>query len=159
MNIHKLTKTEAREIGRWKYEEPYSLYDFSEEEETMKELLNGTYYGCCNENGELIGYFCFGESAQVPGGREANLYGGEGVIDIGLGMKPELTGQGRGKEFFQAGIQFAIHAFQPQKIRLSVAAFNERAIMLYKNVGFKQQVVFISREKKFLLMVQSKLDG
>lgn len=80
MNIHKLTKTEAREIGRWKYEEPYSLYDFSEEEETMKELLNGTYYGCCNENGELIGYFCFGESAQVPGGREANLYGGEGAL-------------------------------------------------------------------------------
>ncbi len=41
--------------------------------------------------------FCFGANAQVPGGRDANLYGGEDVIDIGLGMKPALTGKGIGK--------------------------------------------------------------
>lgn len=103
MDIHKLTVEEANEINTWTYEEPYNLYSFSGEEEAIEELLDGTYYGCCDDNGEFIGYFCFGENAQVPGGRDAHLYGGEDVIDIGLGMKPALTGKGLGKIFFKLG--------------------------------------------------------
>lgn len=75
-------------------------------------------------------------------GRDAHLYGGEDVIDIGLGMKPALTGKGMGKEFFQAGIAFATKEFNAKMFRLSVATFNTRAITLYKNIGFKQGPIF-----------------
>ncbi|MBO1581969.1 GNAT family N-acetyltransferase [Bacillus sp. XF8] len=152
MNIHKLTRTEAKEINTWQYEEPYSLYSFSGSDETIEELLDGTYYGCSNEHGEFIGYFCFGENAQVPGGRDAKLYTGGDTVDIGLGMKPDLTGQGMGKSFFQVGLQFALKEFRPQRIRLSVAVFNKRAITLYENIGFQKNVLFMSRGRKFLLM-------
>lgn len=147
-----LTKEEAMEINTWTYEEPYSLYSFSGEKEVIEELLDGTYYGCCDDQGDLIGYFCFGENAQVPGGRDANLYGGEDLIDIGLGMKPALTGKGMGKEFFQAGIAFATKEFNAKMFRLSVATFNTRAITLYKNIGFKQGTIFLSRGREFMLM-------
>jgi len=147
-----LTKEEAMEINTWTYEEPYSLYSFSGEKEVIEELLDGTYYGCCDDQGDLIGYFCFGANAQVPGGRDANLYGGEDVIDIGLGMKPALTGKGIGKEFFQAGIAFATKEFNAKMFRLSVATFNTRAITLYKNIGFKQGIIFLSRGREFMLM-------
>ncbi len=147
-----LTKEEAMEINTWTYEEPYSLYSFSGEKEVIEELLDGTYYGCCDDQGDLIGYFCFGANAQVPGGRDANLYGGEDVIDIGLGMKPALTGKGMGKEFFQAGIAFATKEFNAKMFRLSVATFNTRAITLYKNIGFKQGTIFLSRGREFMLM-------
>ncbi|ADH09376.1 GNAT family protein [Bacillus cereus] len=152
MDIHVLTKEEAMEINTWTYEEPYSLYSFSGEKEVIEELLDGTYYGCCDDQGDLIGYFCFGANAQVPGGRDANLYGGEDVIDIGLGMKPALTGKGIGKEFFQAGIAFATKEFNAKMFRLSVATFNTRAITLYKNIGFKQGTIFLSRGREFMLM-------
>ena len=66
MDIHKLTEEEANEINTWTYEEPYNLYSFSGEKEVMEELLDGTYYGCCDDQGDLIGYFCFGANAQVP---------------------------------------------------------------------------------------------
>ncbi len=147
-----LTKEEAMEINTWTYEEPYSLYSFSGEKEVIEELLDGTYYGCCDDQGDLIGYFCFGANAQVLGGRDANLYGGEDVIDIGLGMKPALTGKGIGKEFFQAGIAFATKEFNAKMFRLSVATFNTRAITLYKNIGFKQGTIFLSRGREFMLM-------
>lgn len=147
-----LTKEEAMEINTWTYEEPHSLYSFSGEKEVIEELLDGTYYGCCDDQGDLIGYFCFGANAQVPGGRDANLYGGEDVIDIGLGMKPALTGKGIGKEFFQAGIAFATKEFNAKMFRLSVATFNTRAITLYKNIGFKQGIIFLSRGREFMLM-------
>ncbi len=143
-----LTKEEAMEINTWTYEEPYSLYSFSGEKEVIEELLDGTYYGCCDDQGDLIGYFCFGANAQVPGGRDANLYGGEDVIDIGLGMKPALTGKGIGKEFFQVGIGFATKEFNAKMFRLSVATFNTRAITLYKNIGFKQGIIFFEPRKR-----------
>ena len=152
MDIHKLTIEEAKKINTWTYEEPYSLYSFSGEKEVIEELLDGTYYGCCDDQGEFIGYFCFGENAQVPGGRDANLYDGEDLIDIGLGMKPALTGKGMGKEFFQAGIAFATKEFNEKMFRLSVATFNTRAITLYKNIGFQAGPVFLSRGREFMLM-------
>ncbi|EMK2595777.1 GNAT family N-acetyltransferase [Bacillus cereus] len=152
MDIHKLTEEEANEINTWTYEEPYNLYSFSGEKEVMEELLDGTYYGCCDDQGDFIGYFCFGANAQVPGGRDAHLYGGEDVIDTGLGMKPALTGKGMGKEFFQTGIAFATKEFNAKMFRLSVATFNTRAITLYKNIGFKQGPIFLSRGREFMLM-------
>ncbi|AXK20811.1 MULTISPECIES: GNAT family N-acetyltransferase [Bacillus] len=152
MDIHKLTVEEANEINTWTYEEPYNLYSFSGEKEVIEELLDGTYYGCCDDQGEFIGYFCFGENAQVPGGRDANLYGRENLIDIGLGMKPALTGKGMGKEFFKAGIAFATKEFNAKMFRLSVATFNTRAITLYKNIGFQQGPIFLSRGREFMLM-------
>ncbi|KEK25195.1 GNAT family N-acetyltransferase [Bacillus gaemokensis] len=155
MNIHKLTETEAKEINTWKYEEPYSLYSFSGSEETIEELLDGTYYGCCNVHGELIGYFCFGRNAQVPGGRNAKVYIGEDTVDIGLGMKPELTGKGMGSSFLKAGMDVAKEKFQPQKIRLSVASFNTRAITLYEQLGFIAETTFDNRGREFILMKYS----
>ena len=152
MDIHKVTVAEANEINTWTYEKPYDLYNFSGEEEAIEELLDGTYYGCCDDKGEFIGYFCFGENAQVPGGRDAHLYGGEDVIDIGLGMKPALTGKGLGNIFFQAGIAFAAKEYKPKMFRLSVATFNTRAITLYKKIGFQQGPIFFSRGREFMLM-------
>ncbi|MEN1936706.1 GNAT family protein [Paenibacillus sp. 102] len=155
MNIHKLTELEAKEINTWKYEGIYTLYSFSGSEEIIEELLDGTYYGCCNDHGELIGYFCFGGNAQVPGGRDAKLYIGEDILDIGLGMKPELTGKGMGRSFFQAGMNLAKEKMQPKQIRLSVAAFNKRAIALYRQVGFTVETTFSSRGREFILMTYS----
>lgn len=73
-------------------------------------------------------------------------------MDIGLGMKPELTGKGLGKMFLQAGIAFAVKECKPKTFRLSVATFNTRAITLYKNIGFQQGPIFLSRGREFMLM-------
>lgn len=89
---------------------------------------------------------------KCQGGRDAHLYGGEDVIDIGLGMRPVLTGKRMGQEFFQAGIAFAVKEFNPQTFRLSVATFNIRAITLYKNIGFQQGPIFLGRGREFMLM-------
>ncbi|HDX9580627.1 TPA: GNAT family N-acetyltransferase [Bacillus pseudomycoides] len=152
MNIHTLTLEEAKEVNTWQYGAPYELYNFTGATETLEELLDGTYYGVCDGQNELIGYFCFGDNAQVPGGREAKLYTGEYALDIGLGMKPALTGKGLGISFLQAGLQFAKEEFKAETIRLSVAAFNERAIALYIKTGFQKGVAFMSRGRKFVLM-------
>ena len=78
----------------------------------------------------MLGYFCFGKSAQIPIDK-SDVYT-EDALDIGLGMKPPLCGKGLGFSFLNAGIDFAQNKFQPNKYRLTVASFNKRAIRLYE---------------------------
>ncbi|WP_151734913.1 GNAT family N-acetyltransferase ['Paenibacillus yunnanensis' Narsing Rao et al. 2020] len=136
-SVNKMTEKEARSIAEWRYEAPYELYNVTGDlEEILQELLDGSYYAVRSSGDELVGFFCYGRNAQVPGGLRQGLYTGESVIDIGLGLKPELTGRGLGLEFLRAGIAYAARTFAPRKLRLSVAAFNTRAIALYSKAGF-----------------------
>ena len=59
------------------------------------------------------------------------------TFDIGLGMKPAITGRGKGTEFLKEAIDFVKAEFRAEKITLSVAAFNERAIKVYRKIGFE----------------------
>jgi ribosomal-protein-alanine N-acetyltransferase len=55
---------------------------------------------------------------------------------VGLGLRPNLTGQGLGLEYLRAGLEFARERFSPWRFTLSVATFNERAIEVYERAGF-----------------------
>lgn len=61
------------------------------------------------------------------------LYGEDRTIDIGLGLRPDLTGKGLGLAFVEAGLAFARKRFAP---RLFVLSFNKRAIRIYERAGF-----------------------
>ena len=129
--IAAMTDAHARMISRWKYDGEYSFYDHSEA--NIDEYMDGTHYAC-TKDGELIGYFCFGGEAQVPTVEE-NAYG-EGFLDVGLGLRPDLCGQRLGHAFVSFGLEYARGRFDTKRFRLSVAAFNERAIRVYQRAGF-----------------------
>ncbi|USG68485.1 GNAT family N-acetyltransferase [Brevibacillus ruminantium] len=152
MHLTQMTEKDVNEIITWKYPEPYSFYDFEDSEETIQELMDGTYFAVHDESNQLIGFFCYGGNAQVPGGRKYGLYTGEHVLDIGLGMKPELTGQGEGFSFLEAGIRFAAQKYSPRFLRLSVASFNERAFRLYSKMGFTETASFLNHDREFIIM-------
>ncbi|SFK61616.1 Acetyltransferase (GNAT) family protein [Brevibacillus centrosporus] len=88
----------------------------------------------------------------MPAGFAAGLYEGENVCDIGLGMKPELTGLGLGAAFMKRGMEFAVKHYAPSQLRLSIAASNKRAIRLYEKMGFQEVGSFPSKETVFLVM-------
>jgi len=146
--IRKMTKRQAEDISTWKYDKPYSIYDMDGSKEILDELLDGSYYAVTNEKDELIGYFCFGDAAQVPGGKQCGAYLGDDAIDIGLGMRPDLTGKGMGLKFLYKGLKFAKEIFSSTHIRLTVATFNKRAIKVYEKLGFKKEKIFKSKTKK-----------
>lgn len=158
--IREMTIEEAKQIMNWKYEMPYSFYNMAEDDETLTELTDGSYFSVLDEQKSLVGFFCFGENAQVPGGRKAGLYTDETYIDIGLGLHPECTGKGMGKEFLEHGIAFGKSEHFGRGLRLSVATFNKRAIKVYKKTGFIPKEKFLNgpvdNQVEFLLMIQHK---
>lgn len=148
----KMDKATATEILGWSYEEPYDFYNNEVSEDSLSELLDGSYeavYG----NGELVGFFCAGRAAQVPKGIAAGIYP-EGFIDIGLGMHPELTGQGNGQRFFGYAASVIQSEHPGLCLRLTVAEFNARAIHLYKKFGFMEMRKFSTDFAEFIVMEQ-----
>lgn len=110
-----------REIAGWRYPAPYDFYDGDAEPVVDPER----FYGAHDEAGTVVGFFYFHEQ-----------YGG--VLELGLGLRPDLTGAGRGLGFLRAGLEFARERFRPAGIVLNVAEFNRRAIAVYERAGFRR---------------------
>jgi [ribosomal protein S18]-alanine N-acetyltransferase len=154
--LKQITPSDARAISCWRYEEPYSIYDG--DPTSVDAILQPrlSYHSVYDESGDLAGYFCFGEDAQVASGKRLGLYEAEPALDVGLGMRPDLTGRGFGEEFVHAGLRFARETYSPPAFRLTVAAFNRRAISVYERAGFETVERFGSdtrgAEREWLLM-------
>lgn len=125
-----MTEPLALAITRWRYPPPFDLYDLwpGDEDMLLDPLL--CYYAVFDAAG-LAGFACFGEDAQVIGGRY-----GEDALDIGFSMAPDRAGRGEGAHFVESVCRFAWDQLAADRLRLSVATFNRRAITVYRRLDF-----------------------
>lgn len=160
LTLQPLDEASARAIQTWRYEAPYDLYnlDSEEPEASVRFFLdpqNG-YHAVVDEEGDLVAYCCFGLDARVPGGDY-----GAAALDIGLGVRPDLTGQGRGFRFVQAVLGFAQHTFAPDALRVTVAEFNQRAQKVWRKAGFQPVQRFVRQQdnRPFVILVRRAAVG
>jgi RimJ/RimL family protein N-acetyltransferase len=79
------------------------------------------------------------------------------TAELGVALLPEFRGFGLGEAMLQAGIVWA-RAVGVQKLKLGVFASNERALALYRKMGFaeegrlKEEVVIRGRRVDEILM-------
>ena len=141
--IAELTEEGHVELASWRYPPPYDFYDGD-----VDPVLNPErYFGAFDEQGELVGFYYF----------EPN----RPDLDYGLGLRPDLVGHGLGLEFFLAGLEFARERYEPRRVYLHVAEFNERARKVYERAGFEvvsRHVRNFERfgEVPFLTMAESR---
>jgi len=142
ISYHLAEKKYARVFVNWEYEPPYDVYNCPPDEigdAVQYNIDPANYvYAMLDQNGELIGYCSYGKDAQVPGGD----YSKE-ALDIGLMIKPELTGHGMGVAFVGEVIRNGIEKYAPEKMRVTIAAFNKRAMRVWEKNGFQQTQSFI----------------
>lgn len=138
-----LNRDDARAIRAWRYEGPYAVYNMDTEgaisdalEDEMLDLRS-PWFAVRDESRELIGFFAYGTSAELGGPMTPHLFGAEGVLSVGLGMRPDTTGKGDGLGFVTAGLDFARQRFAPRAFRLYVMSWNHRAIRVYGRAGFR----------------------
>ena len=95
MRIDTLTEQHAKEIAEWRYDFPYEWYDTAADPRRVELFANPArrdgLRAVVDDDGELIGFFNF-----VREGDE---------VRVGLGIRPDLTGQGLGARFIEAGLQ------------------------------------------------------
>jgi ribosomal-protein-alanine N-acetyltransferase len=134
----------------WHYPPPYDIYNVSSANPddlaaTIEYLLHpdNQFFEISHSELGLAGFCSFGYDGQVPGGD----YSQPG-LDIGMGVRPDLTGQGFGKFFAQAVLRFGTKKFQPALFRVTIAAFNKRAQRVWQRQGFQSVQKFVHQGTK-----------
>ena len=128
MRVRDLTPADLYDIAGWRYDARWAVYD--SDGPLDPELGYWAVVEGSRENERLVGFGCLGEDARVPGLPEA-----DGVLDVGVGMRPDLVGQGRGPEFAATVLDFA-HARGATRLRAVVQDWNIRSLRLVERLGF-----------------------
>jgi ribosomal-protein-alanine N-acetyltransferase len=133
-------------VTSWKYENEYSIYDYSNEAEHMldSEGWGRGIFAVLDQEGDLVGELSIeflDEQGHYP---EYHDYENEALVNqrelwIGFGLRPALIGQGHGAGFVIACVEYAVRQcrYRGEYARLGVATFNQRAIKTYTKAGFQ----------------------
>ncbi|BDR61200.1 GNAT family N-acetyltransferase [Lactobacillus xylocopicola] len=150
--IEQLTQANAEVIAQdWHYDGEYDFYDMENDLEDYDEIVTpelrgDRYFQVLDDQGQLTAFFCL-EPTTEPG-----------RIELGLGMAPELTGQGRGSQLLQVIDGYVRQQGQYSKITLAVASFNQRAFKVYQKAGFvvtgRKQMPSNGGSYEFILMAK-----
>jgi RimJ/RimL family protein N-acetyltransferase len=128
MRVVEWNETYARQVEAWHYEPPWDFYDLASDPEDAAAMRDRTRdehrRAVLGEGGRLDAYWYFDWH--------------DDVVEVGIGLRPDLTGRGLGESFLGAQLAYASKHWQPATFRLFVAAWNERAIRLYERLGFSE---------------------
>lgn len=149
LTFRPLTAVDLPHLLTWQYEPPYDIYslgngrvDTAALAEASEYFLDPVYcfYSIINvTTGELAAVVSYGLDGQVSGGDYS-----EEAVDIGMAVRPDLTGRGLGSEFAGVSILFARQTFRPARLRVTIADFNLRARRVWEKHRFQPVQSFIS---------------
>ena len=139
MKIEPWSEAHACEVDTWHYEPPYDFYDLASDPEDAAAMHDPVRSertrAVLGDDGRLDAFWSF----KVEGD----------VVEVGIGLRPDLTGRGLGESYLRAQLEYAREHWQPKRFRLFVAAWNERAIRVYERFGFRE----VARETRTFELV------
>jgi RimJ/RimL family protein N-acetyltransferase len=127
VRTRELTAEEAETPLGWLYSGRYATYD-------VRGALGAKrgYFWVVGDDGDVVGYGCVGAEARIPG-----IDPEPGMVDIGYGMRPDLTGQGLGREFVGAVIAHACAGQPDARVRMLILRWNDRSRKVAQTHGFR----------------------
>jgi ribosomal-protein-alanine N-acetyltransferase len=134
-----MTPEFAAEMTAWRYPEPYQAYGFVDADPAYFTNRANGFHALVDDAGTLLGFRSFGPDGRVPGGAYD-----DSALDTGGGLRPDLTGLGRGlgSQAIATGLAYGRELFRPAAFRVTVAAFNTRARHVVESLGFEHTATF-----------------
>lgn len=151
VTIRRFTPDEAISVASWSYPPPFDVYD-GDPTHAADYLLAGDHgdgFHALVIDGEVVGFCCFGAEARVPGQREE-----PGVVDVGIGIRPDLVSSGVATSLLDALVDFAVATVDATSLRAAVASFNERSLRLCRRAGFVSERRFEGPGREFQELVR-----
>ena len=147
--LRPMTSDDVEAMRVWHYPAPYEVYDGESDPGDIELMLadigsKDRWFAVVGLQGDdLVGFF---EFKPADGAQE---------LEIGLGLRPDLTGIGLGAAFVEAGLVFARARWAPETFVLDVLPWNDRAIKAYERAGFVRGEEHLRRfeggvERRFL---------
>ena len=130
-----LSAEEALDLAGWAYAPPHDVYD-SDPGNPGLFLTRGPggegYYPAVDDDGRLVAFAVVGGEGRVRGQDPA-----EGVVDVGMGVRPDATSSGLGTALIGQVVALARDLGARTAVRVAVAVFNERSLALCRSAGFR----------------------
>jgi [ribosomal protein S18]-alanine N-acetyltransferase len=157
--IRAFTEADADGVASWRYPAPSDAYDASQDPSLDQEMRDPSRWGATwfaaddADTGTLAGFL------ELVASESDTDQGTRVEVEVGLGLRPDLTGIGIGPSFVEAALGFARERWQPSTFALDVFPWNERAIRCYEQTGFERGEVYARRfddgnEVTFLRMMR-----
>jgi RimJ/RimL family protein N-acetyltransferase len=154
ISFRTLAEDDARAVLEWRYEDPYSFYNSGPDDLPGLLAPENRYYAMATVDDPFIGFCCFGPDARVRGGTYE-----EGPLDIGIGLRPDVTGRGHGGQVLLAILDFARREFAPPTFRATITTFNQRALRAAEKAGFHRAGSFMGTtshgDREFALLTRA----
>ncbi len=140
LRFERLNRSQAIEYVSWHYAPPYSIYTIRESDrdyeiECLLRPENKAFAVLRDE--EFVGTRTFGKDGRVVGGIYDDCF-----QDTGGALRPDLTGKGLGERVIRAGLAFGARQFGFMRYRVTIAAFNQRALTVCQRIGFTEHQRF-----------------
>lgn len=133
-----LSEPDAQEVCTWRYPAPYDVYNCPE-----WTIVNAQGWAIADPQRRAAEFFAVSASCGNP-----ELLGFfrlqpcRGFTMIGLGLRPDVCGQGFGNALMTLIIRTAQKQCDALPLRLQVRTFNQRAIRCYAQAGFRTMTIF-----------------
>lgn len=140
--VRPLTPEQGEAMAGWSYPGPWAVYDVTGPVDPGE----GFWAVVDEAEQDVAGFACFGVEARVPG-----LEALPGVLDVGVGMRPDLTGQGRGRDFASAVLAHGWEVPGTVRLRAVVQDWNARGRALLMRLGFAETGVHAVGEVTYVV--------
>jgi hypothetical protein len=124
-----MTAADAAEVATWRYDGDWSVYNLPTSQPLIDNLAS---YNSIANGDILIGFYCTGVEARVAGVNEEST-----VLDVGIGMNPQLVGRGNGVRFGETVLEHLAVHHPGVMLRAVVQSWNERSMRLTRRLGFQ----------------------
>lgn len=132
MRLDAFSLEDGKAMCGWQYPPPYDDYTMPPWETVCSQswgiadpaLRERQFHALRQEDGALMGFF--------------RLVPGEDAVTIGLGLRPDLCGQGLGQTLLAEACAACAREYPQLSLRLEVRAWNQRAIRCYTHAGFTE---------------------
>ena len=132
--VRSWTPADAESVAHWRYSGRWSVYDPSDGNHMAADdgrWAAGYRAVVAADDGTLVGFYCVGDEALVPG-----VEPDDEVVDLGIGMAPAFVGAGRGNAFLQTVLDDVAHELPVKPVRALIQTWNTRSLSLARRLGF-----------------------
>jgi L-amino acid N-acyltransferase YncA len=124
--VRQLTIEDGLDLASWSRPGAWHIEDALEAPEPDE-----GYWAVVDAGGTLLGFCCVGAAARVPGAPQDDY-----VVDVAIGIRPQLAGRGWSAELGRAAVRYASSVALDRRLRTTVPEWNEVGRHAARQAGF-----------------------
>jgi RimJ/RimL family protein N-acetyltransferase len=124
--VRQLTIEDGLDLASWSRPGAWHIEDALEAPEPDE-----GYWAVVDRNDILLGFCCVGGAARVPGAPPDDY-----VVDVAIGIRPQLAGRGWSGELGRAAVRYAGSVALDRRLRTTVPEWNEVGRHAAEQAGF-----------------------